>query len=155
MPLNTLLLSGKGLGNQLSVFAIVEFSSQLFFCHLFSDGGGIRVLTDWNLMILLWCNIWDDFFVLILEFDENCWQRPIINGRSVSNRGVMHDYWGLANNQFTTRFGPSNCFTDAQSTNSISYFYDDAFKVELASMIQSELKIMKLLEYFWWWLEFE
>ena len=37
---------------------------------------------------------------------------------------------------------------DAQSTNSISYFYDDAFKVELASMIQSELKIMKLLEYF-------
>ena len=27
-------------------------------------------------------------------------------------------------------------------------FYDDAFKVELASMIQSELKIMKLLEYF-------
>ena len=82
------------------------------------------------------------FFVLILEFDENCWQRPIINGRSVSNRGVMHDYWGLANNQSTTRFGPSNC-TDAQSTNSISYFYDDAFKVELASMIQSELKIMK------------
>ena len=32
---------------------------------------------------------------------------------------------------------------NAQSTNSISYFYDDAFKVELASMIQSELKIMK------------